>query len=98
MWNPRVITTDALQLFLQRGGQIEYRPVHTPKGYNWELWGVHVDGSSEPVVSSKTGETRMFKSADAVLAFHLRIYPDQGGVFIPAPKSDKPGLPSTDHE
>lgn len=98
MWNPRVITTDALQLFLQRGGKIEYRPIHTPKGYNWELWGVHPHGNAEPVVSSKTGETRMFKSADAVMAFHLRLYPDHDGVWIPAPKGGRSGKTSEDEE
>lgn len=56
MWNPRVITTDAVQNFLEKGGKLDYRPIHTPKGWNWELWAVQTNGTASPVISSKTGE------------------------------------------
>jgi len=87
MWNPRVITTDAVQNFLEKGGKLDYRPIHTPKGWNWELWAVQSNGAASPVISSKTGEARVFKSSDALVSFHMRIFPDAEGVWVPAPKS-----------
>lgn len=89
MWNPRVITTDAMQNFLEKGGSLDYRPIRTAKGWNWELWATRPDGAESPVISSKTGEARVFKSADALVSFHMRMYPDADGVWVPAPKSDK---------
>ncbi|MFV1761489.1 hypothetical protein VWY69_00195 [Phaeobacter sp. A90a-4k] len=88
MWKKkRVITSDAVPLFIQKGGKLEYRPVHTPKGWNWELWAISPDAPDEQVISSKTGEPRVFKSADALLSFHMRLHPGAKGMFIPAPIS-----------
>jgi len=88
MWNPRVITTDAIPIFLQRGGKLLYHPHHSPKGWVWELWGEHPDGKQEPIINSKSGETRIFKSADALVGFHMRIFPDATVVPIPTPKQE----------
>nr|WP_282128046.1 hypothetical protein [Roseobacter litoralis] len=78
-----MVTSDAIPAFIKRGGKLEYRPVYTQGGWNWELWAISPDASETHVVSSKTGEPRVFKTADAVLAFHLRQYPDADGLFIP---------------
>ena len=85
MWNQRVITSDAVPVFIQKGGKLDYRPIHTPKGWYWELWAVSPDGTETHVISSKTGEPRVFKSANALLSFHMRLYPADKGLFIPAP-------------
>lgn len=86
MWKPRVITTDAIPIFLQRGGKLTYRPLHSPRGWTWELWALHPDGKEEPIINSKSGEDRIFKSADALVAFHMRIFPDAKFVPVPVPE------------
>lgn len=83
MWSQRVVTSDAIPAFIKRGGKLKYLPIHTSSGWNWELWAISPDASRTHVVSSKTGEPRVFKTADAVLAFHLRQYPYASGLFIP---------------
>lgn len=83
MWSQRVVTSDAIPAFIKRGGKLEYLPIHTSNGWNWELWAISLDESKTHVVSSKTGEPRVFKTADALLAFHLRQFPEAGGLFIP---------------
>lgn len=89
MWNQRVITSDAVPIFISKGGRLDYRPIHTPKGWHWELWALSPDGTETHVISSKTGEPRVFKSSDALLSFHMRLHPKDKGLFIPAPKTRK---------
>lgn len=89
MWKQRVIISNAVSGFLQKGGRLDYRPIHTPKGWNWELWAISPDGVESHVISSKTGDPRVFKSADALLSFHMRLFPEQKGLFIPAPVADR---------
>lgn len=84
MWKPRVITSDGIFRALAAGGQIQYRPVKRGKKWEWEVWACFPDEPFIHVISSKTGEPRMFKSADALFSFHLRTFPDETGVFIPA--------------
>lgn len=86
MWKPRVITTDAIPILLSNGGSIHYRASHSPNGWIWEPWATYADGKEEPVINSKTGEVRIFKSADAVVAFHMRVFPDAHEITLPAPR------------
>ncbi|OBY25166.1 hypothetical protein [Leisingera sp. JC1] len=83
--NRPVVTSDALPSFFKKGGRVEYRPINTPKGWQWELWAISPDGHEEIVTSSKTGGPRVFKTADALLAFHIRNNPGANGLFIPIP-------------
>ena len=79
-----MIPSDGILKVLATGGQIQYRPVLRRKRWEWQLWAAH---SGEPlvhVISSKTGEPRISRSANALYAFHLRVFPDSDGVFIPA--------------
>lgn len=86
MKKQRPITSDAVQGFLQDGGKIEYRPIEASRGWHWELWAIRPDGSETIVISSKTGDDRVFKSADALVNFHLRTFPGSEGVWVPIPK------------
>lgn len=88
MWNRRVITTNAVPKFIEDGGKIDYRPVETPKGWAWECLAVDKDGNISPVISSKTGDARVFKSVDALVNFHRRSHPKDEGVWIRLPPSD----------
>lgn len=82
MWKRRVIISNTVPSFLEEGGCLEYRPVQAQRGWNWQLWAVYPDGMTQPVISSKTGEPRVFKSADALLAYHIRLYDDETGLHI----------------
>ena len=84
MRKQRVITTNGIRQVLEAGGQIQYRPAPMQKKMEWALWARYPDEPFVHVISSKTGELRFFKSADAVYAYHLRLFPDVDGVFIPA--------------
>jgi hypothetical protein len=89
MSKKRVIVSDAIPAFIEKGGKVEYRPVDTPKGWYWELWVIPEDGRKTIVTSSKTGEPRIFKTADALLLYHMRHHPDATGLFIPAPEKSR---------
>ncbi|SCZ73531.1 hypothetical protein SAMN04488118_11751 [Epibacterium ulvae] len=82
MWNQRVIISNAVPLFLEKGGCLEYRPVAVEKGWHWELWGIYPDRDEQPILSVKTGQQRIFKSADALLAYHVRLFEEETGLYI----------------
>lgn len=86
MRKPKVIVSNVLPSFLQMGGYLEYRPVAAGQGWHWELWAIVPKGEASPVISTKTGDARVFKSADAVLAFHMRYFPKETGVYISVDK------------
>lgn len=77
MWTPRVITNETIGLLLERDGRIQYTPIPGNRNWSWrwQLWAVLPGGEVMQVLSSKTGEPRSFKSADALLAFHIRLFP-----------------------
>lgn len=68
-----LLTVD-LNEFIANGGYLRYVPSADADGKTiWELFGVDVDSKVRPVwVNGKN--QRVFKSADALLAFHCRIY------------------------
>lgn|GEM_PF-6858318 len=78
MWAPRVITNEAIGMLLERSGKIQYVPIRGNRNWSWrwELWAILPDGEHMQVLSSKTGEVRIFKSSDALLGFHMRTFPN----------------------
>ena len=84
MRNKRVITSDGILRVLLAGGQIQYRPVRRNKRWEWAIWARDPGDDFSHVISSKTGEKRHIKSANGLFAFHLRLFPESNGVFIPA--------------
>lgn len=84
MRNKRVITTDGVFRVLSAGGQIQYRPVKHNQRWAWALWARYPGEEFVHVRSSKTGDLRFFKSADALFGYHLRLFPESEGVFVPA--------------
>ena len=83
MRNKRVITTDGVLRALEAGGQIQYRPNIRNNKREWALWARYPDEEFVHVISSKTGEPRVFKTSDAVVGFHLRVFPDSECVIVP---------------
>ncbi len=86
MTRAKIITSDAVSIFVERGGELIYIPRHTPTGWEWELW-ARREQQNEPeqVISSKTGEPRVFKSADALIRFHRRMWPEAKGLYVEYP-------------
>jgi hypothetical protein len=66
------------------GGSLRFVPKLDEDGRMcWELYGVFPDGTERPVMLSKTGKPRIFKSSDAVIAYWLDLYPDAKAINIP---------------
>jgi hypothetical protein len=82
---PRVISSNAVRTFIHGGGKLRYEPVDDGGGERrrWELIAVTPEGEQLPVVVARTGEPRVFLSANAVVAYHEQMFPDAEGVFIP---------------
>lgn len=76
-----LLTTDLPQ-FLQEGGYLRYLPTTNDAGKTiWQLFGVSSDGKVRAVwVTSRSQRT--FKSSDALLAFHCRIYRGETSLLI----------------
>lgn len=96
MRNKRVITTDGVFRVLSAGGQIQYRPVKPGQGWAWALWARYPGEEFVHVRSSKTGDLRFFKSAGALFSYHLRVFPQSEGVFVPATINSTHAFSETD--
>lgn len=59
--NRPVVTSDALPSFFKKGGRVEYRPINTPKGWQWELWAISPDGHDDDgeYESTSNGASRL---------------------------------------
>jgi hypothetical protein len=84
-----VISSNGVRTFITAGGTLRYVPVEEDGVQKWALVGVTPAGEELPVILSRTGEPRMFFSANAIVTYHQSLYPDDGGVFIPY--HEKPG-------
>jgi len=66
------------------GGSLRFAPIRDDDGrLCWELYGILPDGTERKVMLSKTGKPRIFKSADAVVAYWQDMYPQATEVFVP---------------
>lgn len=71
----------------QDGGSLRFAPIRDEDGRMcWELYGILPDGVERKVMLSKTGRPRIFKSADAVVAYWQDLYPEASEVTIPVLK------------
>jgi predicted DCC family thiol-disulfide oxidoreductase YuxK len=71
------------------GGSLRFAPIRDEDGRMcWELYGILPDGAERKVMLSKTGRPRIFKSADAVIAYWQDLYPGATEVSIPILPSD----------
>ena len=67
----------------QDGGSLRFSPIRDEEGrLCWELYGILPDGTERKVMLSKTGKPRIFKSADAVIAYWQDLYPEATEVSI----------------
>lgn len=81
----RTISSNAVRGFVEAGGTLKYVPDNGgPKGRIWYLFCIDPrDGSEIPVVIGRTGEHKAFKTSDAVIAFHLTLFPETTELSIP---------------
>lgn len=89
----RVISSNAVRTFITGGGKLLYLPFddETADGKRcWELVAVSPEGDRLPVMVARTGEPRIFRSANALASYHEDMYPEATGVFIPFKTSGTP--------
>lgn len=71
------------------GGKLRFVPKKDEYGRPyWELYGILPDGTEQQVKLSKTGRPRLFKSADAVIAYWQDLYPEASEVTVPVLSCD----------
>jgi hypothetical protein len=88
-----VISSNAVRTFITGGGKLLYLPFddETADGKRrWELVAVSPEGELLPVMVARTGEPRIFRSANALAAYHEDMFPGSTGVFIPFKSPETP--------
>lgn len=86
--NRRVVLSNAVEKHLKHGGTIRYQPLLDGRKLVWRLMAVFED-EEIPVISIASGEYREFKSADAVIKYHLSFFPAEEAVRIPVKPEGK---------
>ncbi len=83
------LVTNYVRSFVQNdGGSLRFVPKTDEDGRMcWEVFGVYPDGGEQQIKLSGTGRPKILKSADAVIAYWISIYPDASEVTIPILKS-----------
>jgi hypothetical protein len=81
----RKLVSNYVRTFVEKdGGQIRFRARRDEGGrLSWEVLGVFPDGSEEQVTSSNTGQYKTFRTADAVVAYWIGLYPDERYLQLP---------------
>lgn len=80
----RVLSSNAVRGFVESGGTVQYEPKFDQNGSMiWFLNGVDQSGHEIPVVIGRTGDLKIFRSANAVVSYHLSLYPNAREVTVP---------------
>lgn len=84
MDNSQQLVSNYVRTFVEEdGGSLRFVPKLDEDGRMcWELHGILPDGTERPVMLSKTGRPRIFKSSDAVIAYWLDLYPRASEITI----------------
>lgn len=85
--NRKLLMTSQLRDFIGRGGTVEYVPEDDGKRV-WHLIAVATSGSRYRVYVPQTGNPRVFKTADALVAFHETMFPEDDQVVVPLATQD----------
>lgn len=81
----RRLVSNYVRTFVERdGGSIRFRARRDETGrLGWEVLGVYPDGTEEPVTSSNTGQFKTLRTADAVVAYWVSLYPKETHLHLP---------------
>lgn len=81
----RRLVSNYVRTFVERdGGRIRFRAKRDERGrLSWEVLGVYPDGTEEPVTSSNTGQLKVLRTADAVVAYWIGLYPEESYLQLP---------------
>lgn len=81
----RRLVSNYVRTFIEKeGGGIRFRVVRDERGrLFWEVLGVYPDGTEEAVTSSNTGQYKVLRTADAVVAYWSSLYPKEPYVQLP---------------
>ena len=80
----KVLSSNAVRGFVESGGTIQYVPQFDESGSMiWFLNGVDQYGHEIPVVIGRTGDLKIFRSANAVISYHLSLYPNVREITVP---------------
>ena len=86
----KVLVSHVIRTFIDAGGKLKYKPVVDGSGkLTWLVIGVRADGSELQVYIARSGEPKRFQSANAVLSYHMEMYPDCEEVCIPVLRTDR---------
>lgn len=90
METKRRLVSNYVRTFVERdGGQIRFVARRGEKGrLYWEVLGVYPDGATELVTSSNTGQYKTLRTADAVVAYWVTLYPDEQYLPLPVIPTD----------
>ncbi|MFQ8433583.1 hypothetical protein [Amaricoccus sp. W119] len=81
----RRLVSNYVRTFVEKdGGQIRFRARRDEKGrLFWEVLGTFPDGTTELVTSSNTGHYKVLRTADAVVAYWMGLYPNEEYLQLP---------------
>ena len=81
----RRLVSNYVRTFVERdGGSIRFRAKRDDKGrLNWEVLGVFPDGTEQQVTSSNTGQYKVLRTADAVVAYWVGLFPEEPNLQLP---------------
>jgi hypothetical protein len=82
------ISTDAIRGFISAGGRLEYVALEE-HDWTWALMAIHPNGEALPVYNGRSGLPRLFQTADSIVRFHRKYFPDAKSVTIPYPHGDR---------
>jgi len=82
------ISTDAIRGFISAGGRLQYIPLEE-RDWTWALMAIHPSGERMPVYNGRSGQPRIFQTADSIVRFHRKYFPEDKSVSIPYPHGDR---------
>lgn len=82
------VSTDAIRGFISAGGRLEYI-VLEEREWTWALMAIHPSGEALPVYNGRSGLPRLFQTADSIVRFHRKYFPNAKSVTIPYPHGDR---------
>lgn len=81
---PAVIDTHAVSTFIKMGGTLRFVAVGEGGGrVSYTVVGITPNGDELSIVLPKTGKPRVFRSADAAVAYHASHFPYADTVTLP---------------
>ena len=78
------LSTSRVREHVKDGGELRYAAFRAEDDrVFYTVRAVYVDGTEKQVVVGRSGEPKIFRSANAVVHFHEDVAPNARGVFVP---------------